>query len=43
MVGKKIICPMRERIKEDKNELGVEITIQTLKYTLHLFHEENIK
>jgi hypothetical protein len=34
---------MRKRIKEDKNELCVEIKIQTSKYKLHLFHEESIR
>jgi len=43
MVRRKIICPMRKRIKEDKNELGVEIKIQSPKYKLYLLHEESIK
>ena len=34
---------MRKRIKEDKNELGVEIKIQSPKYKLYLLHEESIK
>lgn len=43
MVKRKIMCPIRKRIKEDKNELGVEIKIQIPKHKLHLFHEESIK
>ena len=34
---------MRKRIKEDKNELGVEIKIKNPKCKLHLFHEESIR
>jgi hypothetical protein len=42
-VKRKGICPVRKRIKEDNNEMDVEIKIKSPKYKLNLFHDESIK